>query len=167
MNALTLNQLLDHETQWDAALLQVLQPLGLPVHIGNVTEKLEAPYIAGFFTFLGEAPAVGGSGPQLRGGVMPQRWDIVSFKGRFTIFLVVDRQKVKGNPNIVTDWRGGVRRRFLPREQAFNPTTLPYYELRNITLAGGERTIDEARDLDETSFVYEFEWAIVPGAWPS
>lgn len=166
--ALSLEQLLNFEAHWDTALKAVLESIGLPlaVHIGGASEKMESPYVAGFFTFLGEAPTGGGTMPQVRGGAGATKWDPVSFRGRFNLFLNIDRKAATAAQ--IEAWRGGIRRRFLPSEigSAFNGVVLPFYDLRSITIAAGERLIDEERDLDQTGFVFEFDWAVRDDAWP-
>lgn len=168
MKAPDLHTLLDFESNWDSALKAVLGSIsGITAHVGLNLEKRESPNYSGFFTFMGEAPADGGTQPQQRGGGGPTQFDPVSFQGRFTVFLETHRKDVP--PESITYWRGELRRKFLPSEiqRGFNGTVLPYYDMRSISWVGGERLIDEERDLDQTSMVFEFDWTINADAWPN
>lgn len=172
MPAQSLDQLLDFETAWDTVLEGVLSGLPFPVNPVHGADTLATPCIEAAFVFGGDHPMPGAGQPNMRGVDETHPKAPVSFKGTVVVKIIVDRKWINDatnetvNRQKLTLARGGVRRLFLPSEQAFNETTNPWYGIASVEVGPCERTIDQDLDLDITTLTYELVWFIRPEAWP-
>ena len=168
MPAANWSDLQEYEAQFDAALASILAPFAaapfrFTLYPQQSVEELLCPRVE--YQFALGAPSGPGDSVQLRGGVSGFR--CVAWNFTLLFRFVYDRRSLQSSQS---SFKGALRELLAPEAQAFNSTSLPYYDICALNEVRAVRGIvggdEKAKQRDAWESSWEGIFKIRPDAYP-